>query len=326
MPNQFVIGTSYDHGDVDYGANSELGYFGPNFVVNSFPTRAFLTGGAFTPRKLATENDYFGAFFVNTTDLTKELSLTVGGRWNYAHIDIQNKNIIPGEEDKLTSSHSFDRFNPTMGGTYQLLPGLTLYGGYSEANRAPTAAELACADPEAPCLIESFLTADPPLKQVVSHTFEAGLRGTLASFGGDSRLEWTAGAFRTESNDDILSVSNSQGRGYFQNAGDTLRQGIELGAVYSERWLQVYSNYAFIDATFQTSQVLPTADNLTGGSFYCGILFWRDRSRRHRASCRDEGADRDERRRWFRRSLDMPTGQQGRQHPGHSAAPLQVRR
>ena len=47
---------------------------------------------------------------------------------------------------------------------------LTLFGSYSEANRAPTAAELACADPEAPCLIESFLTADPPLQQVVNGT------------------------------------------------------------------------------------------------------------------------------------------------------------
>ena len=60
-----------------------------------------------------------------------------------------------------------------------MAPGLTLFGSYSEANRAPTAAELACADPEAPCLIESFLTADPPLQQVVNKTYELGLRGEL---------------------------------------------------------------------------------------------------------------------------------------------------
>ena len=36
LPNQFLIGASYDHGEVYYGANSELGFFLPKFVVNSF--------------------------------------------------------------------------------------------------------------------------------------------------------------------------------------------------------------------------------------------------------------------------------------------------
>ncbi len=271
LPNQFVIGTSYDHGSVDYTANSELAYFAPpvNFVAHQFPNRIFLSGGDFTPRVLTTTNDYVGAFFANTTDLTKDLSLTLGGRWNYARIEIENQNPIAGEPDKLTGVNKYYRFNPTIGATYNLLPGLTLYGGYSEANRAPTAAELACADPDAPCLIESFLTSDPPLKQVVSHTFELGLRGNLASFGGSQRLDWTAGLFRTENTDDIIPISNAQGRGYFQNAGDTLRQGVELGAVYTEKWLQVYANYAFIDATFRTANVLSSPDNFTGGSFQC---------------------------------------------------------
>jgi outer membrane receptor protein involved in Fe transport len=271
LNNQFVVGGSYDHGSVAYTASSELGYFAApaNFVVHQFNTPIYLSGGEYTPRILQTTNDYAGIFFANTTDLTRDLSLTLGGRWNYARIEIDNKNPIAGEEDKLTGVNEYYRFNPTIGATYNLLPGLTLYGGYSEANRAPTAAELACADPESPCLIESFLTADPPLKQVVSHTFELGLRGKLASFGGDQRLEWTAGLFRTENTDDIIPISNAQGRGYFQNAGDTLRQGVELGAVYTEKRLQAYINYAFIDATFRTANTLSSPDNFTGGSFQC---------------------------------------------------------
>ena len=97
--------------------------------------------------------------------------VTVGGRYNYARLELDNQGEIEdGEEDKLTGTHTYERFNPMAGATYKLSRGLTLYGSYAEANRAPTAAELACADPEAPCLIESFLTADPPLKQVVSKT------------------------------------------------------------------------------------------------------------------------------------------------------------
>ncbi len=268
LPNQFLVGASYDHGDVDYTANSELGYFGPKFVVNTFDERYFLTGpDDFVPRDLSTKNDYAGVYVSSTLDLTKELALTVGGRFNYAHIEIENNGFEddpndPDDEDTLSGKHDYYRFNPMAGATYMLLPGLTLYGSYAEANRAPTAAELACADPEDPCLIESFLTADPPLDQVVSRTFELGLRGKLASFGGGQKLEWTAGVFRTENQDDIIAIaSSSNGRGYFANAGDTLRQGVEAGVRYEERRWMAYANYAFIDATFRTPNILLSPDN-----------------------------------------------------------------
>ena len=188
--NQFLFGSSYDHGNVQYGANSELGFFAPRYVVKSFDPPIFMTApGDVRPRLLSTTNDYLGIYFSNTTDLTENLAFTVGGRWNYAHIDIQNENIDPNEEDKLTGTHDYYRFNPNVGATYNLLPGLTLYGGYSEANRAPTPAELACADPEAPCLIESFLTADPPLvrsSHAASNSACAGglLLGATASCSG----------------------------------------------------------------------------------------------------------------------------------------------
>ena len=182
-----------------YTANSELGFFGPRFVVNSFDDPIFLEDDDFEPRNLTTKNDYAGIFFSNTTDLTRDLAFTFGGRYNYAHIDLKNNNYefdpLDPEEDTLTGKHDFYRFNPMVGATYNLGAGVTVYGSYAEANRAPTAAELACADPENPCLIESFLTADPQLKQVVSHTFELGLRGELASLGADQKLEWTAGLF-----------------------------------------------------------------------------------------------------------------------------------
>ncbi len=276
LPNQFLVGASYDHGNVQYSANSELGYFGPKFVVNSFADPIYLTEpDDVTPRLLSTTNDYVGVYVSNTTDVTKDLSVTVGGRWNYARIAIQNENFEPDPndpdvKDTLTGTHEYYRFNPMAGATYKLLPGLTLYGSYAEANRAPTAAELACADPVNPCLIESFLTADPPLKQVVSHTFELGLRGNLATWNNGSQLQWTAGLFRTENDDDIITVaSSSNGRGYFKNAGETLRQGVELGLAYQERWWHAYANYAFVDATFRTANILASPDNPSADESLC---------------------------------------------------------
>ena len=69
------------------------------------------------------------------------------------------------------------------------------------------------------------------------------------SFG---TLEWKLGGFRATNTDDILAIPDPilQGFGYFQNVGDTRRQGIEAEATLkSSRW-QFRTSYAFVDARF----------------------------------------------------------------------------
>lgn len=253
LTNQFLIGASYDHGNVDYTANSELGFYGDRFVATGFGSGFILSAPDDSfPRVIATTNDYAGVFFSDTLDLTNRLALTLGGRYNYARIDLENQNVNPNTGDTLSGSHAYERFNPSAGLTYQLSPGVTAYGKYAEANRAPTAAELACADPQNPCLIESFLTADPPLKQVVTKTYEAGLRGEIASWSG-KHIDWSAGYFNARNQNDILSIAAPEGgRGYFLNAGETLRQGAELGLQYRDAKWSNYANYSYTRATFET--------------------------------------------------------------------------
>jgi len=167
----------------------------------------------FEPRNLTTQNDYVGVYFSDTIDLTPALAFTVGGRYNFARLTIQDNT---GTAPEVNGDHVYERFNPMTGFTYQFHDGLTLYGSYAEANRAPTPAELACSDPNNPCLIESFLTADPNLQQVVSRTFELGLRGK-ENYWNDGRLEWTAGLFHAMNYNDILALAAPQtGRGYFR--------------------------------------------------------------------------------------------------------------
>lgn len=257
-PNQFLIGASYDRGRVKYAASSELGELGPLFVVSGLGIQLVAPDDV-SPRSLITTNDYYGLYLSDTLDVTDEFSLTFGGRYNVAQLTLEDQT---GNDPFLNGSHTYSRFNPVVGGSYKFAPGLSVYGGYSEANRAPTPAELACADPDNPCLIESFLTGDPPLKQVVSQTFEAGLRGQTASWGNRQRLDWSLGLFRTLNIDDIISVAApTSGRGYFKNAGDTLRQGIEASVSYRAKDVFVYANYSYIDATFRDPLILPSPNN-----------------------------------------------------------------
>ena len=257
--NTFVIGASYDHGKVAYTASSQLGTFLPKFVVDG--TGPQLTGpSTITPRALSTFNDYVGVYAVDTIDLTDRLSLTLGGRYNYARVEIKNDGD-PILND-LNGLNEFNRFNPSAGLTYKFNPGLSLYGGYSEANRAPTASEIACSDPENPCIIESALASDPPLKQVVSKTWEAGLRGEQYSLSGQEKFEWNFGFFRTDDSDEIIQIADEQqGRGYFANFGDTRRQGVEASLAYRTQRYFAYASYAYIDATFESSGIIPSENN-----------------------------------------------------------------
>ena len=256
--NQFLLGGSIDHGHVAYGASSELGTFGQDFVLT--PLGIPLTGpDDISPRRLTTTNDYYGLYFSDTFDVNDRLSLTAGGRYNFAKLTLQDQT---GEDPFLNGSHTYQRFNPMGGATYQFAKGLTFYTSYAEANRAPTPAELACADPDNPCLIESFLTGDPPLQQVVSRTVETGLRGEMSNWLTKEKINWSFGLFRTLNQDDIISVASpTSGRGFFQNAGDTLRQGIEAAISYQTQRLFLYANYAFIDPTFQSSLELASPNN-----------------------------------------------------------------
>jgi outer membrane receptor protein involved in Fe transport len=260
--NQFLIGASYDHGNTGYGASSTLGQFGPQFVVSSLDV-LLVAPEEVQPRDLTTLNDYYGVYFSDTVDLTSDWALTVGGRYNFARVQIIDD---LGNAPELNGDNTFQRFNPMVGATYLIEPGLTLYGGYAEANRAPTPVELACSNPALPCLLESFLTADPPLEQVVSHTFELGFRGKMEGTS-NNRFEWSAGLFRALNTNDIYQIAAPiSGRGYFDNIGDTLRQGIELGGRYTDdRWM-IYANYALVSATFETGFIVPSPNNPTAFS------------------------------------------------------------
>jgi outer membrane receptor protein involved in Fe transport len=245
--NHFVVGASLDYGVTRFTASAELGTIGPDFVVSG--SGIFLGPSGFPisigPVDLRATNQYTGLYALDTFDVTNALSITGGGRFNVADIRLEDQigSALNGQE-------TYTRFNPIIGGTYKINSGLTAYAGYSEANRAPTPLELGCADPAHPCIIGAFLVSDPPLKQVVSRTVEAGLRGAKDLNIGT--LGWKLGAFRADNTDDILAIPSPvlQGFGYFQNVGSTRRQGIEAEISLKSSTLQLYASYALVDARF----------------------------------------------------------------------------
>jgi len=247
--NRFVIGSSLDYNVTHFSASAELGTIGSNYVVSGSGIFLGQSGVPVSdgPVGLRATNQYTGIYALDTFDVTKGLAITAGGRFNIANIQLQD---LIGTS--LNGNDTYTRFNPTIGATYKITSGVTAYAGYSEANRAPTPLELGCANPAQPCILATFLVSDPPLKQVVSQTVEAGLRGTHDFGAGIGSLTWKLGAFRTDNSNDILSIPEPilQGFGYFQNVGSTRRQGIEAEANLKSGAYDFHSSYAFVDARF----------------------------------------------------------------------------
>jgi iron complex outermembrane receptor protein len=108
--------------------------------------------------------------------------------------------------------------------------------------------------------------ADPPLQQVVSRSGEMGVRG----FVGDAArplLRMSAAGFITRNFDDILFVAGSRvGTGYFRNAGETQRLGLEIDMSGEAGPLRFFASYALLRATFESDLALPGGANpgLTG--------------------------------------------------------------
>src|SRR6266446_9500401 len=263
--NNFLVGGSIDHSSGSFNADSTLGFINPDLTVtinrtipgNGSIIHTFGNVG-FAPVDTSTRNTYYGLYTLDTFDIDERLALTAGGRLNVASIGVGDR---LGTSPELNSNQTYAHFNPVSGLTYKLTSDLTAYFGFSQSNRAPTPLELACANPNRPCLIENFLVSDPPLKQVLASTYEAGLRSNLPI--GDGQLEWKAALFRTDSSDDIINVASSavQGRGFFQNVPGTRRQGLEASLQYkSAQWL-VYAGYSLVDATYQFAGDLPSPNN-----------------------------------------------------------------
>jgi outer membrane receptor protein involved in Fe transport len=146
--------------------------------------------------------------------------------------------------------------------------GINAWAGLSQGSRTPSSIELGCADPANPCKLPNAFAGDPPLKQVVTTTLEAGVRSAAGR-----PLAWSLGVFRSDNRDDLLFVADdAAGFGYFKNFGKTRRQGLELGlSAEPGKGLTAGLNFTLLDATYRTAEVVNGASNSSNDAAQAGL-------------------------------------------------------
>ncbi|WP_349431299.1 TonB-dependent receptor [Methylomarinum sp. Ch1-1] len=250
--NSFIFGAAYDYADVHFESDTELAQLTAN--------RGTIGSGIQIEEarvRLNTITENYSFYFSDTFSVTDTFALTFGGRYNHTSITLDNQYV--NGEDKLSGHHNYDRFNPSVGYTWNMLDNVTMYGSYSESSRVPTPMELSCADENDPCRLPNAFVADPPLAQVVAKSWETGFRGDLNDLMGDGRLNWNVGFFHTTNHNDIIfnRGGDSISEGFFSNVGQTLRYGVESGFnadiphLFSEidDW-HFSTNYTYLNARF----------------------------------------------------------------------------
>ncbi len=268
-----MLGSAWFDGEATFRSVTELAFLDPvTRSTQGLGTGTFLEEGE---TDVATRSRTRSLYFVNTHSASDRLTLTLAGRWNDSDIRLRDRS---GERPELNGDHSFSRFNPSLGFSYDLDTNNNLYGSYSESNRIPTPIELACNeyvfevaqrfaiergddpdDIEFECRLPNAFLADPPLDDVVTKSWELGLRG---SFNG---LGYQLGLFHATNHDDILFQTTGRATGLFANVDRTRRQGIEAALNGTVGKLDWHANWTYVQATFEDDfQVLspnhPQAD------------------------------------------------------------------
>ncbi len=269
--NQFIAGFGYDVQRTKFSQTEQLSSVSAGTQVedgNWFESGSRkpinLSNDVETETLLGGRSETASLFATDTFSINQLWHLTASARYNHTKVKNRDHLLNPtgaADSASLSGDHSFNRINPSLGLTFTPTETLSVFGSYSESNRAPTSIELGCANPLVPCKLPNAMAADPPLHQVVAKTYDAGVRGKFSD-----NLKWNASVYRTMNHDDIHFIHTNAGSGalgYFDNVGRTKRQGLDLGLSGAIDKFFFRAGYSYISAKYDSDLTLVNEVNST---------------------------------------------------------------
>ncbi|MES9883798.1 MAG: TonB-dependent receptor [Sedimenticola sp.] len=189
-------------------------------------------------------NTLYGLFLQETLRPNERTTMDIGFRYDVMNFDIHSNTYtkynyggIPAgtytaDVATINTDTTFKLFSPKLGITYALNDQFNLFGAIAQSGQVPS---------------ESEIQSNTSLDAATARNFEIGLKGRAKEWKMDLSL------YRTTVSDEIISVQVSRYQTEFQNAGETLKKGLELSGdmrLMDNLWLgagYAYSDYTFTD-------------------------------------------------------------------------------
>ena len=189
--------------DYDWAEDDRQGY--NNFVGSTLGVRGIL-------RRDETDTISSTDPYIQASYDSGPWTLSAGLRHSRVRFEVKDDYLSNGDD---SGSQTYSRSTPALGLVYRLSPAVNLYASAGAGFETPTLGEVSYSSGSG--------TLNLDLKPSRSQQFEVGAK---ARIGADTRLN--AAAFQIHTDDEIVVASSSGGRTTYQNAGSTLRQGVEL--------------------------------------------------------------------------------------------------
>jgi outer membrane receptor protein involved in Fe transport len=233
---QVAFGAEYVRNDVD-------------IEILQLPNEAFPDVPVETTTLAGTEEDNYGVYGEGWWVVNPRLSAY--GSLRFDHVRLPFRDVL---EPSNSGDNEFNQLTGTLGASWLLGEGFSVFGSYGRGFRAPVILEITCADPENPCPLPFELGADPPLDPVKTDTWQTGVR-----YSGGPILSAELAGYLSEVQDDLFSVVDPETptRGFFTNLDRTRRQGVEASAtVLAADRVTFRGSAAWTLATFESPATL----------------------------------------------------------------------
>lgn len=179
-----------------------------------------------------------GLFVENQIDLSAQWQATLGLRYDQVRLAVDDRYLADSRDD--SGAINLRDWNYSAGLTYRLTPQQALYARLATSFETPTVNELA--NPQG----GGFNTALQPA-QALSR--ELGIKGEWPA------LRYALSVYRIDLQDELIAFSlpAQPGRSFFNNAGQSRRDGLELSLDWqladAWRWslAYAYNRYRFVD-------------------------------------------------------------------------------
>ncbi len=176
----------------------------------------------------------FGFYIQDQIDLTDQLQIRIGGRFDDFNQELINRSSLPA----AVSTSSNSAFSPQAGIVFRATDGISLYASYGEGIR-----QLSGADFEG--------TSFDPNK---STSLEAGIKLDLGTVFPGVQGSASATVFDVDQSNILIFDSRPEAAGELIPAGEARSRGLELDANASfDSGLRVWFSYAYTDAEYTNS-------------------------------------------------------------------------